>query len=54
MSDSEVKVNSIHAMAGAINESDVMLAETTNSIIIGFNVRPDTKAKALAEQKILK
>lgn len=51
LSDSEVKVNSIHAMAGAINESDVMLAETTNSIIIGFNVRPDTKAKALAEQK---
>lgn len=51
LSDSEVKVNSIHAMAGAINESDVMLAETTNSIIIGFNVRPDAKAKALAEQK---
>ncbi len=51
LSDSEVKVNSIHAMAGAINESDVMLAETTNSIIIGFNVRPDAKAKALVEQK---
>lgn len=51
LSDSEVKVNSIHTMAGAINESDVMLAETTNSIIIGFNVRPDAKAKALAEQK---
>ncbi len=46
----EVKVKVIHAGAGAINESDVMLADSANAIIIGFNVRPDTKAKQLAER----
>ncbi len=51
LSNEEVKVNVIHAMAGAINESDIILAETTNSVIIGFNVRPDAKAKMLAEEK---
>lgn len=50
LSNNEVKVSVIHAVAGAINESDVMLADTTGSIIIGFNVRPDAKAKVLAER----
>lgn len=49
MSNEEVRVKVIHAQAGAINESDVMLAESANAIIIGFNVRPDAKAKKLAE-----
>ncbi len=50
LSNEEVKVKVIHAGAGAVNESDVMLADSANAIIIGFNVRPDTKAKALAER----
>lgn len=50
LSNDEVKVNVIHAAVGAINETDVMLADSSNAIIIGFNVRPDTKAKALAER----
>ncbi len=49
LSNEEVKIKVIHAGAGAINESDVMLADSAGAIIIGFNVRPDTKAKALAE-----
>ncbi|MBR2341066.1 MAG: translation initiation factor IF-2 [Clostridia bacterium] len=49
LSNEEVKVKVIHSAAGAINESDVMLADSANAIIIGFNVRPDTKAKKLAE-----
>ncbi len=50
LSNEEVKVNVIHSAVGAISETDVNLADSSNSIIIGFNVRPDTKAKALAEQ----
>ncbi|MBQ3235171.1 MAG: translation initiation factor IF-2, partial [Clostridia bacterium] len=50
LSNDEVKVNVIHSAVGAISETDVNLADSSNSIIIGFNVRPDTKAKALAEQ----
>ncbi len=50
LTNEEVRVKVIHSAAGAINESDVMLAESANAIIIGFNVRPDTKAKKLAEQ----
>ena len=50
LSDEEVKVNVIHAAVGAINETDVMLADSSNAIIIGFNVRPDANAKALAER----
>ncbi len=50
LSNEEVKIKIIHAGAGAINESDVMLADSANAIIIGFNVRPDTKAKQLAER----
>ena len=49
LSNEEVKVKVIHAAAGAINEGDVMLADSANAIIIGFNVRPDTKAKKIAE-----
>ena len=50
LSNEEVKVNVIHAQAGAIKESDIMLAESSNAIIIGFNVRPDANAKAVAER----
>ncbi len=49
LSNEEVRVKVIHSGAGAINEGDVMLADSANAIIIGFNVRPDTKAKKLAE-----
>ncbi len=45
----EVKVKVIHAAVGGITESDVNLAATANAIIIGFNVRPQTKAQELAE-----
>ena len=50
LTNDEVRVKIIHGAAGAITESDVMLADSANAIIIGFNVRPDTKAKALAEK----
>ena len=50
LSNEEVKVNVIHAAAGAIKESDIMLAESSNAIIIGFNVRPDSNAKQVAER----
>ena len=50
ISNEEVRVKVIHSAAGAINEGDVMLADSANAIIIGFNVRPDAKAKKLAEQ----
>ncbi len=47
----EVKVNIIHALTGGITESDVMLAKASNAIIIGFNVRPELKARHLAERE---
>jgi translation initiation factor IF-2 len=50
LSNEEVQVKVIHSGAGAINESDVMLADSSNAIILGFNVRPDAKAKTLAER----
>ena len=50
LSDEEVKVRVIHAQAGAVNESDVNLAKVANAIIIAFNVRPVSTAKALAER----
>ncbi len=50
LSNEEVQVKVIHSGAGAINESDIMLADSSNAIVLGFNVRPDTKAKALAER----
>ena len=51
LSNEEVVVKIIHGGVGAINESDVTLASASNAIIIGFNVRPDTTAKATAEQE---
>ena len=50
ISNEEVRIKVIHSAAGAINEGDIMLADSANAIIIGFNVRPDAKAKKLAEQ----
>ncbi|MGM0652552.1 MAG: translation initiation factor IF-2, partial [Bacillota bacterium] len=46
----EVQIKIIHTGVGAINESDIMLASASNAIVIGFNVRPDTNARRLAEQ----
>ena len=51
LSNEEVIVKIIHGGVGAINESDVILASTSNAIIIGFNVRPDATAKATAERE---
>ena len=51
LSTSEVKVNIIHSGTGGITESDVMLASASNAIVIGFNVRSDTKVQELAEQE---
>lgn len=50
LSNDEVRVNVIHGAVGAINESDVMLAEASNAIIVGFNVRPDAVAAENAER----
>lgn len=51
LSNDEVVVKIVHGGVGAINESDVTLASASNAIIIGFNVRPDATAKAIAEQE---
>ncbi len=51
LSNDEVVVKCIHGGAGAINESDVILASASNAIIIGFNVRPDAVAKETAERE---
>ena len=48
LSNEEVRVRVIHCAVGAINESDAMLASTSNAIIVGFNVRPDANAKDYA------
>ena len=48
LSNEEVRVRVIHCAVGAISESDVMLATTSNAIIVGFNVRPDNNAKDIA------
>lgn len=50
MKDDNVKINIIHGAVGAINESDVMLADTANAVIIAFNVKPEAKAATLAER----
>ncbi|WP_446424321.1 translation initiation factor IF-2 [Mailhella sp.] len=47
----KVRIEIIHGGAGAISESDVMLATASNAIIIGFNVRPTAKVKEVAEQE---
>ncbi|MCM2323447.1 MAG: translation initiation factor IF-2 [Oligoflexia bacterium] len=49
LSTEKVKVNVIHSAPGGITESDVLLASASNAIIIGFNVRPETKARQVAE-----
>jgi translation initiation factor IF-2 len=51
LSNEKVKVRVIHSGVGAINESDVLLASASNAIVIGFNVRPERNAAALAEQE---
>ena len=51
LSNEEVVVKCIHGGVGAINESDVTLASASNAIIIGFNIRPDATAKAIAERE---
>ncbi len=50
LSNEEVKVKVIHGGVGAVNESDVMLANASNAIIVGFNVRPDPVATEIAER----
>ncbi len=49
LSNDEVRIRTLHGGVGAITESDVMLASASNAIIIGFNVRPENNAKAVAE-----
>lgn len=49
LSNEEVAVKCIHAGVGAINESDIILASASNAIVIGFNVRPDARAKDMAD-----
>ena len=50
LSNDEVRVRVIHGGVGAVSESDVMLANASNAIIVGFNVRPDSVATTLAER----
>ncbi len=50
LANEEVRVRVIHAAVGAINESDILLASTSNAIIIGFNVRPDPAAAVSAQR----
>ena len=50
LSNEEVRVKVIHGAVGAVSESDVMLANASNAIIVGFNVRPDPVAKDSAER----
>ncbi len=51
LSTDEVHVEVIHRGVGAVNESDVLLAQTAGAVIIGFRVRPDTNARLLAERE---
>ena len=51
LSDDRVRIKIIHSGVGAINESDVLLASASNAIVIGFNVRPDRNAAAIAERE---
>jgi len=48
---SEVTINIIHSAVGAITETDITLADASDAIVVGFNVRPEPKAKALAEKE---
>lgn len=51
LSNDEVEVKVIHGGVGAINESDVILASTSNAIILGFNVKPDARAEETAKNE---
>ena len=51
MDQTEVRINVIHSAVGAITETDVTLADASDAIVIGFNVRPEPKAKVLAEKE---
>ena len=51
LSNEEVRVRCIHGGVGAITGTDIMFASASNAIIIGFNVRPDTGARAMAEKE---
>ena len=51
MSNNEVKLKVIHGSVGGITESDILLATASNAIVIGFNVRPESKAAALASRE---
>lgn len=51
LSNDKIKVKVLRGAVGAINESDVLLASTSNAIVIGFNVRPERNAASLAEQE---
>lgn len=51
ISNEEVKVSAIHGGVGGVNETDIMLAKASDAIVIGFNVRADSNAKALAEKE---
>ncbi len=50
ISNDEVRVKVIHVGVGAINESDILLASTSNAIVVGFNVRPNDQAQAAAKR----
>ena len=51
LSNEEVRVKVIHGAVGAVNESDIVLAQTSGAIVVGFNVRPDAVAKEMAERE---
>ncbi|MFU8890225.1 MAG: translation initiation factor IF-2 [Anaerosomatales bacterium] len=51
MDQTEVRINVIHSAVGAITETDIMLADASDAIVIGFNVRPEPKARVLAEKE---
>ncbi len=51
LSNDEIRVNVIHGAVGAVNETDVMLASTSNAVVIGFNVRADRIARTTAENE---
>ncbi len=53
LGSAEVKVKLIHSAVGGVTESDVLLASTSNGVIVGFNVRPDSGASRMAKEKAI-